>query len=55
MLFFLGSYFNANQGMDILVTEIQTNLHMWAFCNQIQQYSPLFYNICNVANVHKNG
>ena len=38
---FLGSYFNANQGMGISVTEIQTNLYIWACCNQmIQQYSP---------------
>ena len=26
--------------MCISVTEIQTNLHIWACCNQIQQYSP---------------
>ena len=26
--------------MGISVTEIQTNLHIWACCNQIQQYSP---------------
>ena len=26
--------------MGSLVTEIQTNLHIWACCNQIQQYSP---------------
>ena len=38
--FFLGSYFNANEGMGISVTEIQTILHIWACCNQIQQYSP---------------
>ena len=25
--------------MGISVTEIETNLHIWAFCNQIQQYS----------------
>ena len=25
--------------MGISVTEIQTNLHIWACCNQIQQYS----------------
>ena len=38
---FLGSYFNANQGMGISVTEIQTNLYIWACCNQmIQQHSP---------------
>jgi len=24
----------------ISVTEIQTNLHIWACCNRIQQYSP---------------
>ena len=28
-MFFLGSHFNANQGMGISVTEIQTNLHIW--------------------------
>ena len=37
---FLGSYFNAYKGMGISVTEIQTNLHIWACRNQIQQYSP---------------
>ena len=37
---FLGSYFNDNWGMDILVAEIQTHLHKWACCNQNQQYSP---------------
>ena len=26
--------------MGILVAEIQTNLHIWACCNQIQQYFP---------------
>ena len=25
--------------MGISVTEIQTNLHIWTCCNQIQQYS----------------
>ena len=40
-MFFLGGYFNANEGMGISVTEIQTNLHIWGCCNQIQQYSPL--------------
>ena len=39
-MFFLGRYFNANWGMGISVTEIQTSLHIWACCNQIQQYSP---------------
>ena len=39
-MFFLESYFNANQGMGISVTKIQTNLHIWTCCNQIQQYSP---------------
>ena len=26
------------------MTEIQTNLHIWACCNQIQQYSPFMIN-----------
>ena len=38
-MFFLLSYFNA-YGMGISVTEIQTNLHIWACCNQIKQHSP---------------
>ena len=35
--------------MGISVTEIQTNLHIWASRDQIQQYSP-FIIVCNVAN-----
>ena len=41
IMFFLGRYFNANQGMGTSVTKIQPNLHIWACCNLIQQYSPV--------------
>ena len=44
-MFFLGSYFNANCGISISVTEIQTILHIWAYFNQIQQYLPFINNI----------
>ena len=45
MFFFLGSYFNANKGMGFSVTAMRTNLHIWACCNQTQQYSPfIIYN-----------
>ena len=47
-------YFNANCGIGISVTEIQTILHIWACCNQIQQYFP-FIILCYMANAQQYG
>ena len=48
--------------MGISVTEIQTNLHIWTCCNQIQQYSSfiiytmwliMFNKMCFYCNIYE--